>query len=122
MPDAVSFLLAENEQLRQRVDQLRAKVAYLDALLSERPDGKTPYLSRREFWILVMVAQGYSNQKIAARLCISERTARSHVSSILDKLELKNRTQAALHAWRNGIVPIGEAWETVMTMEWRELP
>lgn len=121
MPDAISFLLAENDKLRQRVDELRAKVAYLDALLSERR-GSTSYLSQREFWILVMVAQGYSNQKIATRLCIAERTVRTHVSNILDKLDLQNRTQAALHAWRNGLVPIDEAWETVMTAEWRELP
>jgi DNA-binding NarL/FixJ family response regulator len=46
-----------------------------------------------------------SNQEIANRLTVSERTARTHVSSILDKLRLRLRTQAALYAVREGLAP-----------------
>jgi DNA-binding NarL/FixJ family response regulator len=63
-------------------------------------------LTSRERDILVLVAQGLNNQDIADRLIISERTARSHVSSILTKLGLASRTQAALWALREGLVTL----------------
>lgn len=63
-------------------------------------------LTSRERDILVLVAQGLSNQDIADRLVISERTARSHVSSILTKLGVASRTQAALWAIREGLVTL----------------
>lgn len=54
----------------------------------------------REREVLALVAQGRANQQIATDLAISERTARTHVSSILAKLGLHSRTQAALLAVR----------------------
>jgi len=60
-------------------------------------------LTPREVEILSLVAQGLSNQKIADRLVVSERTVRSHISSVLGKLHLANRTQAALYALREGL-------------------
>jgi DNA-binding NarL/FixJ family response regulator len=51
------------------------------------------------------VAQGQSNRDIAHHLVISERTARTHVSNVLAKLKLSSRTQAALLAIREGLVP-----------------
>ena len=62
-------------------------------------------LSRREQEIVALVAQGLSNRTIADTLFISERTARSHVSSILAKLGVASRTQAALWAIRQGMAP-----------------
>ncbi len=62
-------------------------------------------LTAREHEVLVLVAAGLSNREIAHRLSISERTARTHVSSILDKLGLRSRTQAALYAIRQGLAP-----------------
>jgi DNA-binding NarL/FixJ family response regulator len=62
-------------------------------------------LTDREREILVLVAQGLSNQQIADALVISERTARTHVSNILSKLGVASRTQAALLAIREGIAP-----------------
>jgi DNA-binding NarL/FixJ family response regulator len=62
-------------------------------------------LTTREHEVLVLVAAGLSNRAIASRLSISERTARTHVSSILDKLGLRSRTQAALYAVRQGLAP-----------------
>ena len=60
-------------------------------------------LTEREVEVLKQVAQGHSNQQIADNLVLSERTVRAHVSHILDKLHLANRTQAALYALRKGI-------------------
>jgi DNA-binding NarL/FixJ family response regulator len=62
-------------------------------------------LTGRERGVLVLVAQGRSNQEIADELVISERTARTHVSNVLRKLQLTSRTQAALVAVRQGLVP-----------------
>jgi NarL family two-component system response regulator LiaR len=66
-------------------------------------------LTEREIEILRSVAQGLSNQEIANRFVISERTVRTHVSSILAKLHLASRTQAALYALREGIASFDEA-------------
>jgi DNA-binding NarL/FixJ family response regulator len=63
-------------------------------------------LSTREREVLVLVAQGKSNQEIADVLVISERTARTHVSHVLGKLGLESRVQAALWAIRNGLVTL----------------
>jgi DNA-binding NarL/FixJ family response regulator len=62
-------------------------------------------LTEREREILRMVAAGKANKQIAAELVISERTARTHVSNILRKLNLSSRTQAALWAVREGLAP-----------------
>ncbi|MFI5519927.1 response regulator [Streptomyces platensis] len=62
-------------------------------------------LTGRERDVLILVAQGCSNQEIADELVISERTARTHVSNVLRKLQLTSRTQAALVAVRQGLVP-----------------
>ncbi|WP_409180126.1 response regulator [Amycolatopsis sp. VS8301801F10] len=61
-------------------------------------------LSERERAVLVLVGRGLSNRAIAERLAISERTARTHVSNLLTKLDLSTRTQAALVAVREGLV------------------
>jgi DNA-binding NarL/FixJ family response regulator len=66
-------------------------------------------LTDREREILVLLAQGLSNQQIADALVISERTARTHVSNILSKLGVASRTQAALLAIREGIAPTPSA-------------
>jgi len=55
-------------------------------------------LTEREREVLSLVAKGHSNKEIAAQLDITERTARTHVSNILGKLDLASRTQAALWA------------------------
>lgn len=60
-------------------------------------------LTEREKDVLRLLAQGESNQEIAQRLIIGERTVGTHVSSILSKLHLANRTQAALYALRHGM-------------------
>jgi NarL family two-component system response regulator LiaR len=69
---------------------------------AEKPKTEEP-LSEREHEVLVLIAEGLSNQEIARRLVVSERTLRNHVGSILTKLHLANRTQAALYAVRRGL-------------------
>jgi NarL family two-component system response regulator LiaR len=63
-------------------------------------------LSERELEVLRFIAQGLTNQEIAARLVLSEWTVRTHVRNILTKLHLANRTQAALFAMREGIADL----------------
>ncbi len=61
-------------------------------------------LSDRELEVLKLIAEGLSNAEISGRLFISEKTAKNHVSNILGKLHLADRTQAAVYAWRQGVV------------------
>ena len=63
-------------------------------------------LTEREIEVLELIAEGLPNDDIATELYISERTVRSHVSNILGKLNLENRTQAALYAVRKGIAEL----------------
>ncbi|MCL7454233.1 MAG: response regulator transcription factor [Anaerolineae bacterium] len=63
-------------------------------------------LTPREIDVLKLVAQGLSNQGIAQSLCLSEWTVTKHVSSLLSKLGLENRTQAALYALRTGVAEL----------------
>ena len=68
----------------------------------------TDPLTEREVEVLRLVAQGLSNDDIANQLVVSERTVRTHVSHILDKLHLANRTQMALYAVREGIAKLDQ--------------
>ena len=63
-------------------------------------------LTAREEEILILVAKGWSNQEIAEKLVVSERTVGAHVSNILGKLHLANSTQAALYALRSGLTDL----------------
>jgi NarL family two-component system response regulator LiaR len=70
------------------------------------PDKATPYmvLTEREMEVLKLIAKGYTNDRIADQLVISVGTVKGHVSNILSKLHLVDRTQAAAYAWQEGIV------------------
>jgi len=73
----------------------------------EKPNenGKLPdeHLTQREMETLKLIARGLSNQEIATAMVVNERTIAKYVSSILNKLHLANRTQAALYALREGL-------------------
>jgi NarL family two-component system response regulator LiaR len=66
-------------------------------------------LTNREVDIIKLVAKGYGNRQIGRELSISERTASTHASRILAKLQLENRTQIALYALRSGLVDLDDA-------------
>jgi DNA-binding NarL/FixJ family response regulator len=76
-----------------------------ESLRAPRREKPIEPLTEREREVLGLVAQGKANKEIARQLEISERTVRTHVSSILGKLGLASRTQAALYALREGLVP-----------------
>lgn len=71
---------------------------------SDRQPKLHDQLTQREFEVLQLVAQGQGNQEIADELFISLKTVKSHISSILNKLEVKDRTQAAVYAYQNNLV------------------
>lgn len=61
-------------------------------------------LTERELSVLKLIANGLTNSQIAEKLVISENTVKGHVSNILSKLHLADRTQVAVYAWQQGIV------------------
>src|SRR5438552_13306170 len=79
----------------------------------ERPEA----LSERELDVLRLLARGLANKEISRDLGIAEKTVKTHVSSILGKLGVQSRTQAALYAGRVGVVPINELGATESTDE-----
>jgi DNA-binding NarL/FixJ family response regulator len=116
---AAGYLLkdAEADEVAAAIRAARRGEVHLDpaiarqltrALLTPRAQTVNA-LTNREREVLVLVAQGLSNQQIADVLVISERTARTHVSNILSKLGVASRTQAALLAIREGVAPAPSA-------------
>jgi DNA-binding NarL/FixJ family response regulator len=111
---AVGYLLKDAEAAEVAA-AIRAAVrgeVHLDSEIARRltqdlrcgPAGPA-LLTPRERQILGLLGEGCSNREIANILVISERTARTHVSNVLSKLNLTSRTQAALMAIREGLVP-----------------
>jgi two-component system, NarL family, response regulator LiaR len=73
--------------------------------------GPLNQLSPRETEVLTLLARGRSNREIAHALAITEETVKAHVSSILAKLHLADRTRAAIFGLQQGLVPLNEALE-----------
>ncbi|MEM8932205.1 MAG: response regulator transcription factor [Acidobacteriota bacterium] len=72
---------------------------------ADRSSGRSPFtLTERETDVLKRIAEGEANRSIAETFGISEKTVKRHVSNILSKLHLADRTQAAVYAWRQGLV------------------
>jgi len=72
---------------------------------SNQASQSSPTLTRRELDVLNAIAQGLSNHEIAERFVLSENTVKYHVHSILDKLQLKDRKEAATYARERGLIP-----------------
>ncbi|MCL2009986.1 MAG: response regulator transcription factor [Synergistaceae bacterium] len=72
-------------------------------------------LTPREKEILYWLAQGLSNIEVASRMVLSEKTVKNHVSHMLKKLDIRDRTQAAIMAWKSGFAQLGpDALEQVL--------
>ena len=83
-------------------------VPLLNVRLAERDlmKDKSKELTRREVEVLKMIASGSSNKEIASTLSISERTVKNHVSNIFKKIDVSDRTQAAVFAIKNDIIKL----------------
>jgi len=114
---AISYLLkdVEPDELAAAIRKAAHGEAVLDSRVASRivkelqglrKDDINPFteLSEREFEVLRLIAGGKSNAEIAETLVIGESTVKTHISSILRKLHLEDRTQAAVYAWQEGIV------------------
>jgi DNA-binding NarL/FixJ family response regulator len=110
---ASGYLLkdADVDEVSNAIRSAHRGEVHLDASVARRlmaslrapKEDRLGALTEREREILRMVAAGKANKQIAEELVISERTARTHVSNILRKLDLASRTQAALWAVREGL-------------------
>ncbi|MEM7247725.1 MAG: response regulator transcription factor [Acidobacteriota bacterium] len=114
---ALSYLLKEvsPEELAEAVRRAALGEAVLHPRVASRvinelhgaresQAGPSMELTSRELEVLRLIADGLNNVDLAERLGISPRTVKRHVSNILGKLHLADRTQAAVHAWREGLV------------------
>ena len=114
---AISYLLKDVKagELVQAIQRAACGEATLHPRVAARiiqeyrgaeKDEINPYneLTEREMDVLKLIANGYTNQKIADELVITIGTVKGHVSNILSKLHLVDRTEAAVFAWKEGIV------------------
>jgi len=99
-------ILAAIRQVHQGETSMRPSIAKKLMRELQRSSPTVDPLTEREVEILKLVAQGLPNQEIAEQLVISERTVRTHVTNILSKLHLANRTQATLYALREGLTDL----------------
>lgn len=76
----------------------------LDKLNQEKPVEKYEELTSRELEVLLLMAQGESNQEISENLFISLKTVKTHVSNVLMKLDVEDRTQATIYAFKKGLI------------------
>src|SRR5713226_6258501 len=114
---AAGYLLKDvsKDELVDAIRQVATGGAFIESqmlkgMLSEmKPAGQASSpaaknLTKREREILSLVAEGMSNREIADKLVLSPETVKSHVAAILEKLNVSDRTQAAIYAVRNGLV------------------
>ena len=96
--------LKRAESLIQQVVTLAAEEAPPTAPAAVREEEPTPKLTDREQEILRMLSRGLTAKGIAHQLTISEATARNHIQSILNKLDVHSQLEAAVYAWQHHLV------------------
>ncbi|MCM3670785.1 response regulator transcription factor [Mesobacillus maritimus] len=94
-----SIMNGENQLHPKATSSLLANLSKKESL----PKSRLEELTKREKDVLIEISQGKSNKEIAESLFITEKTVKSHVSNILSKLELSDRTQAALYAVKHNL-------------------
>lgn len=106
--DLISSLRSVNSG--ELVYNMKAASHILRRVGSVGPDGWKEYeeLNEREYDILRLVAEGMNNKEIASKLAISERTVQSHLESIFGKLRVRSRTEAAIHALKEGFLDVDQ--------------
>jgi DNA-binding NarL/FixJ family response regulator len=97
---------ASGDQVLDAILTVRRGVRYLPRAVRDRLAERLPLaeLTAREHQILTLITRGLSNRDIAEELNIADKTVRIHVSSVLDKINARDRTQAAIYAIQRGIV------------------
>lgn len=114
---AIGYMLKDStwEQLLQAIRNVAIGQSYIDSSIAIKviqeinpiaePSqvNESTTLTDRELQTLALIAKGLSNQEIATKLYVHERTVAKYVGNILNKLQLANRTQAALYAMRKGL-------------------
>jgi DNA-binding NarL/FixJ family response regulator len=97
---------ASGEELLNAIQNVNRDLRYLPRVALDRLAERMPSveLTPRESEVLVCITQGRSNREIAEQLRIAEKTVRIHVSSVLDKMGARDRTQATIYALQRGLV------------------
>jgi len=110
---AMSYLTkdASGEEVINAIQNVDRNLRYLPRVALDRLAERLPDvdLTPRESEVLVCITQGRSNREIAEQLRIAEKTVRIHVSSVLDKMRARDRTQATIYALQRGLVHLDEA-------------
>jgi DNA-binding NarL/FixJ family response regulator len=106
--EAVGAVIAGDTPLAPNVTALLID-HYLGRNDAELEPAAVADLTPREIDVLTLIARGRSNAEIAAQLYVGEGTVKTHVARILAKLDLRDRTQAAIYAYEHGVVQAGRA-------------
>lgn len=101
---------ASGEELINAIQNVDRDLRYLPRIALDRLAERMPSvdLTPRETEVLACITQGLSNREIAERLRIAEKTVRIHVSSVLDKMGARDRTQATIYALQRGLVHLDQ--------------
>lgn len=107
---------ADSSELKNAINLVYSGESYIDASLLPELDkhfdvrvsdkDKIQSLTRREFEVLLQIANGLLNKEIANNLDISERTVKNHISNIFKKIDVNDRTQAAVFAIKNDLIKL----------------
>ena len=92
-------LLKYDDDNRENTDNIKENI-----VVSE--ENKLSELTNREIEVLKLISKGLLNKEVADMLCISERTVKNHISSIFKKIEVTDRTQAAVFAIKNKLINV----------------